>query len=582
MRDGSEQGQSRLLLSTLRTLTVLAMISATVTSFLGDLPGAFVALGAGVLVFGLSLAVARGGRRATLLGTHGIGFVGLAATSALAVLQDGGLSAAGVVLWPMLPVTVAYLLGWRHALPWGFIVMATAVAFYLLHPVLPPVGLPEGSRLVIRIVTLLISVVLGLAVTRGFGRAVESRERHLVQARQQAELARERAERALEEAERARDRAELANRAKSTFLATMSHEIRTPLTAVVGLAEALRATAHEDDARRLDQLHAAGRTVVGLVDDVLDLARIEAGQLELGTEPVQLKRLLEEVAGIVAVRAQDKGVVLHTAVDGPPYVQSDALRLRQVLLNLAGNAVKFTEEGQVRLAARVRPRDDEKVDVRLTVEDTGVGIPDARMAAIFNPFVQAEQGTARRFGGSGLGLSIVSRLVTLMGGTIDLESEVGRGTRVTVVLPMLPADRTEVDEPDTDALPELPTHVLLAEDNAVNREVLGWMLDQLGCTVTVADSGFTAVAAVLAAEPKHELVLMDCQMPGMDGFQATRTLRSAGFDGPVVALTANATPNDRLACEEAGMDDFATKPITLPELRRVLARAVHRRQGRQS
>jgi signal transduction histidine kinase/ActR/RegA family two-component response regulator len=404
----------------------------------------------------------------------------------------------------------------------------------------------------------------GLAILVGGWVVLVYRHVHETQARRLSE-----ANAALRDSEQA---AQVASRAKSTFLATMSHEIRTPLTAVVGLAELLKERQSDPETtQQLRILSGAGRTLLGLVDDVLDLSRIESGMMQLEAVPVDLPSLVLDVAGILQARADERGTVLSTSHTGPNWICGDPLRLRQILLNLVGNAVKFTEDGEILVRSTTHCRPDGRLDLDLEVADTGLGIPEDRQHAVLEAFTQADQSTSRSHGGSGLGLSIVAKLVELMGGRLELQSTQGEGTTITVRLVV--QETAEHEAAPTPVPTSGPLRVLLAEDNPVNQRVLYAQLEHLGCTVVVAGDGAEAVDATLRAEPPVHLVLMDCQMPVMDGFAATRQLRAQGWTGPIVALTANASPQDRRACLDAGMDGFATKPVTLDELQEALTRA---------
>ncbi len=478
----------------------------------------------------------------------------------LCTVVGGGLSAPAIILLPAVPAVAAFASGRRAAMAWTIVSILTVVAMYGLAPLIPPTVLAPPALPNMRLLGGLLSLML-------VGATVLSYDTKNRQQQEALEFARK-------EAEDARKRAEQATRAKSAFLATMSHEIRTPLTAVVGVAEVLQHTATDpQQAHQLSLVDSAGRTLLGLVDNVLDLSRIESGQLELEWIPVDLGEIVHDVGQVLQVRAQPKRIELTAAHTGPSWVVGDPLRLRQVLLNLVGNAVKFTDTGKVALRCEVSPGPaPDRYRVRLTVSDTGVGISAEQQETIFEPFVQADQGTARRFGGSGLGLSIVTQLVKAMDGKLSLDSEPGRGTTVTVDLLLAPGPKVEAKPEATPAVPKRSLRLLLVEDNPINQQVVRLMLAQWDCEVEVASDGFEAVRMVLEESHRFDLVLMDCQMPGMDGMEATRRIRAGGSTVPIVALTANATPSDRAMCLAAGMDDFTTKPIRLDALQSVLVR----------
>jgi signal transduction histidine kinase/CheY-like chemotaxis protein len=545
--------------------------------------------------------------------------------------------------------------------------------------------------------------------------------------RERAELEREVAERKAMEIElkKARDRAERLAAAKASFLANMSHEIRTPMNGIIGMADLLAAgQLGPDEADKLATIRSSADSLLTIINDILDLSKIEAGKLRIEVADFNLRRAFEDVARLLSAKASDKGIELNALVPPgvPEDLRGDAVRVRQILINLVGNAVKFTEKGEVTMEAALVRSTETQVVIRLSVKDTGVGIPDNRQSAVFDSFVQADDSTTRRFGGTGLGLTICRDLAGLLGGKIWLQSTVGRGSQFFVELPFeraqvaaaeIPADdglagvralyvddnaaarrvvRTylegarcavtcvpSADEgmaaarhavalgepydlilidwlmPDRDGVglareircdpqlagvplvlltghlvPEnaaevaamgvdlalakplrraelisdlrgllgrpparaLPAaapaaapvaaglqgrQVLLAEDNLVNQKVATMMLERMGCHVDVAGNGVEALAKARAQA--FDVILMDCQMPEMDGLEATRELRRLAHDGrvgrvPVIAMTANAMQGDRERCLDAGMDDYLTKPVRAPELAALLQKWV--------
>nr|WP_269141331.1 ATP-binding protein [Sphingomonas sp. IC-56] len=383
------------------------------------------------------------------------------------------------------------------------------------------------------------------------------------------------------ELEAARVRAEAAASAKSSFLANMSHEIRTPMNGVLGFADLLL----HDDLRPEQQRHVqlivdSGKAMMRLLNDILDLSKIEAGQMQIAPERVDVRHALHNCFKLIRPAAEQKKLELcfDIAPELPPFVQIDGLRLRQIVLNLLGNAVKFTQTGGVTLRARhaagVEGVDHDTLEIRVT--DTGVGIAPERLAAIFEQFVQAENSTAQRFGGTGLGLAISRQLSELMGGTLRVESELGRGTSFTLHLPLVaaagPGDAAQPVAAEGAAA--RPLHVLLAEDHDVNQALMQAMLAQLGHKVTTVEDGAQAVRAVCGAAnagDAFDLVLMDMQMPVMDGVEATRALRRAGETLPILALTANAYADDIAACLDAGMQAHLAKPVQLSQLAQAIA-----------
>ncbi|MEI7445839.1 MAG: response regulator [Burkholderiales bacterium] len=380
-------------------------------------------------------------------------------------------------------------------------------------------------------------------------------------------------------------RAEAGTRAKSEFLATMSHEIRTPLNGVVGMVELLQSTALDDTQRGyVDTLLQSADTLLAIINDVLDFSRIEAGRLELERRAFSPLRLAQDVVALIAPQATQKGlpVRLHTGTL-PGRVLGDPTRLQQVWLNLLSNAVKFTERGVVTLELAAEPSADGRWRLHGAVTDTGIGMTEAQCARLFEAFTQVDASMARRYGGSGLGLAISSRLIGLMDGRIDVRSRPGEGSRFGFELRLDPvSDAQPIGPPAPVALSPAPVRrlkVLLAEDNPINQQVALATLSRLGIEARLVRNGAEAVEAVRAE--RYDVVLMDMQMPGVDGVEATRRIREAGgtVGQPwIVAVTANAFEHDRERCLAAGMDDFVAKPFRSETLRRALDRAA-RREG---
>ncbi|XUU61136.1 ATP-binding protein [Erythrobacter sp. HA6-11] len=379
---------------------------------------------------------------------------------------------------------------------------------------------------------------------------------------------------------RARRIAEEAARGKSEFLANMSHEIRTPMNGVLGFAELLSESGLPPEQQHHAKLIVqSGRSMMMLLNDILDLAKIEAGHVTIEREATDLGELIRDCVRLHQASAQKKGLALtcEGARHGP-YIITDDLRLRQILLNLLSNAVKFTERGSITLRHSIR---DEFVEIE--VEDTGIGINEDRLATIFEPFEQAESDTARRFGGTGLGLTISRQLAELLEGQLDVASAPGVGSRFMLRIPYEKAqDMPQPLAPQTaDTGNEVtlqPAHILLVEDHDINRMLVTAMLERCGQRVTVARDGEEAIEAVLEAfseSAPFDLVLMDIQMPGCDGYFATRTIRAEGIrasDLPIIALTANAYPEDIAAAREAGMQGHLAKPLAFADLVQALQR----------
>lgn len=393
---------------------------------------------------------------------------------------------------------------------------------------------------------------------------VRSKVRVFVQLDQQAKLLKAQ----MQEVERLKQEAEAANLAKSRFLANMSHEIRTPLGAILGFTELLRGEQMSPEARGfLDVIERNGQALTRLIDDILDLSKVEAGQMAIEHLPFSLKELVNETLALFSEKARSKGIVLK--VDRLPttgQIISDPARLRQILVNLVGNAVKFTEKGEVRVAVDVRATSSGKARVTVRVIDTGPGLTKEQSGKLFQPFVQADDSTSRKFGGTGLGLVLSRRLARAMGGDVWIESaEPGKGSafafdfEVDFAEPELFAENGAGEAARTPQKRLGGVKILVVDDSIDNRTLIKFLLHREGANIEEAASGGDAVEKAMANS--HDIVLMDIQMPIMDGYDTLHALKTRGYEKPVIALTAHAMTEERQRTKAAGFGDHVTKPV---------------------
>ncbi|NOT23157.1 MAG: response regulator [Nitrospiraceae bacterium] len=385
---------------------------------------------------------------------------------------------------------------------------------------------------------------------------------------------------------RAKEAAEESARAKAIFLATMSHELRTPMNGVLGCTQLLQDTSLTDQQRQLlETMHRSAESLLVLVNDILDFSKIEAGKMTLEVADVEIRPLIEDVITLTLELAKKKGLTVQVqlAPDIPSELRGDPIRLRQILFNLVGNAIKFTKQGGVYVSVKTVPCNQKNSDAIVlywTVKDTGIGITAEQQARLFGAYSQAESSTARRYGGTGLGLMICCQLVELMGGAIMVESKAGEGSAFSYTTSLLPAIQREtsahVGKASVASIADrtAPLRILVADDNEINQVVACKFLQKLGCQVEIARNGREAVESITHAT--YDAVLMDCEMPEMNGYEATGEIRrreqATTRHLPIIALTGHASSEDAEKCRQAGMDDVVTKPITLPILRETLER----------
>ena len=380
-----------------------------------------------------------------------------------------------------------------------------------------------------------------------------------------------------------RDSAMKTAEMQANFLANVSHELRTPVNGVIGMAHLLPDTKISAEQRQhVEAIEESGTTLMALINDILDLAKIESGKMALSLLPSDIRGIMTSVIRLMSPQADANGdrIILDYPESVPRNFLVDAVRLQQVLINLVGNAVKFTCNGTITVSVRIAEASADSCLLDFQIADTGVGIPKDKLATIFDKFIQADASTTRKYGGTGLGLAICQEVTELMGGVLAVESVVGRGTTFSFCVPLCRAPN-EIDQPLTGANQEIEgvrdltgLRILVAEDNAINQVIARRMLEKLGCIVSVCDNG--GDAAFLVEQEGFDLVLMDCMMPDVDGYEGTRQIRQRevvdGSHTPIIAVTAKAMKSDRDVCITAGMDDYLSKPFSPEALREVVER----------
>ncbi len=572
-RGGSEESlrNARIVYVALLLLVVNDLAFGAIGLAQGDRVIPWIVLGAGLLVFPTPMLHRLSGSvRLAAMWVAVVGTLMLVSTGAL----SGGMHSTSRVWYSALAIFILMTQGTRVALFWTAAIAAEGLALWWLSThgrILPDFEQPE-TKAISWAIAFPSGLLLIISMLHGF---LEAHRRAIQNLDRQARALEDQAA----QLRLAKSQTEAASRSRSDFIATVSHEIRTPMSGILGVAHLLAGTDLSGEQRKyLDALRISGEGLLSILGDILDFSKIEAGKLDLRPESFAFRPMCEECVSLFAGIAQSKRLDIRARVESgiPEFAFGDPVRLRQILINLIGNAVKFTDKGEISL--EVHPLQDRKDWALFLVKDSGIGMSPGTLKILFQPYTQADASSTRNYGGTGLGLAICNKLVGLMGGDIEVESKLGSGSEFRIRLP-LPAGQPRDPAPAASIpIPADPGFhgktVLLAEDNMVNRMVAVKILENLGLKVEVALNGLEAVERWRAGG--FDIILMDCQMPGMDGYEATRVIRgleqAAGSIRriPIVALTAQAMEEDRRACLESGMDEYLSKPVKVENLRHVL------------